>query len=98
MFIEIGELTLQLVFNLDFGGIEVAPLYFIVGRHVGTTEDKKKTRTKSRVAKANNNRGPRVTARGPLLHLSCRLACGQRHISCHTADLLAHFVPFRGLA
>lgn len=46
MFIEIGELTLQLVFNLDFGGIEVAPLYFIVGRHVGTTEDKKKTRTK----------------------------------------------------
>lgn len=46
MFIEIGELTLQLVFNLDFGGIEVAPLYFIVGRHVGNTEDKKKTRTK----------------------------------------------------
>lgn len=46
MFIEIGELTLQVVFNLDFGGIEVAPLYIIVGRHIGATEDKKKTRTK----------------------------------------------------
>ncbi len=45
MFIEIGELTLQLVFNLDFGGIEVAPLYFIVGRHVALLKTKK-TRTK----------------------------------------------------
>ncbi len=46
MLIQVGELTLHIVFNVDIGGIEVAPLYFIVGRHAGSIKKTKKTRSK----------------------------------------------------